>query len=82
MFICILFDYRDKICVYDEHPIAGQDIQFREPDSWSKYTTPFDNIIILTNRIKRSKYIHTSKATQYPPQLAPSSLKSKGRRDY
>ena len=37
--------YRDKICVYDEHPIAGGDIQYRAPDSQSGYTTPFDNII-------------------------------------
>ena len=26
-------DYRDKIFVYDEHPIAGRDIQYRAPDS-------------------------------------------------
>ena len=33
------------MCVYDEHPLAGQDIQYRAPDSWSRYTTPFDKII-------------------------------------
>ena len=37
--------YCDKICVYDEHPIAGRDIQYQAPDSWSEYTTPFDVII-------------------------------------
>ena len=35
--------YRDKICVYDEHPIAGQDIQCRAPNSRSRYITPFDD---------------------------------------
>ena len=25
--------YIDKICVNDEHPLAGQDIQYRAPDS-------------------------------------------------
>ena len=37
--------YRDKICVYDEHPIAGRDIQYRAPDSRSRYATPLDDII-------------------------------------
>ena len=37
--------YRDKICVNDEHHIAGQDIQCRAHDSRSRDTTPFDNII-------------------------------------
>ena len=36
--------YRDKICVYDEHPLAGRDIQYRAPNSRSSCTTPFDNI--------------------------------------
>ena len=36
---------RDKICVYDKHPIAGRDIQCRAPDSQSRYTTPFGDII-------------------------------------
>ena len=30
--------YCDKICVYYEHPLAGQDIQYRAPDSRSSYT--------------------------------------------
>ena len=30
------------ICVYDEQPIAGQDIQYQAPDSRSTYTTPFN----------------------------------------
>ena len=40
-----LEEYLDKICEYDEHPIAGRDIQYRAPDSWSRYTTPFNEII-------------------------------------
>ena len=40
----ILSIYRDKICVYEEHLIAGRDIQYQAPDSWSGYTTPFDDI--------------------------------------
>ena len=39
----IPFQYRDKICVYDEHPIAGRDIQCRALYSRSRYTTPFDD---------------------------------------
>ena len=33
------------MCVYDNTLLAGQDIQYRAPDSWSKYTTPFNEII-------------------------------------
>ena len=29
-------------CVYDEHPLAGQEIQYRAPNSRSRYTTPFE----------------------------------------
>ena len=32
------------MCVYDKHPLTGRDIQYRAPDSWSRYTTPFDKI--------------------------------------
>ena len=32
------------VCVYGEHPLAGQDIQSRASNSWSRYTTPFDEI--------------------------------------
>ena len=32
------------MCVYDEHLLAGQDIQYRAPDSRSRYTTPFGEI--------------------------------------
>ena len=39
--------YCDKICVYNEHPIAGQDIQCRAPYSRSRYTTPFDENKVL-----------------------------------
>ena len=41
--------YRDKICVYDEHPIAGQDIQCRAPFSrsrYARYTDPLHRIQI------------------------------------
>ena len=31
--------YRDKICVYDEHPSAGRDIQYLALDSQSSYFT-------------------------------------------
>ena len=34
----------DKICVYDKHPIAGWDLQFRAPGSQSEYATPFKDI--------------------------------------
>ena len=27
------------MCVYDEHPLAGRDIQYWAAKSWSKYTT-------------------------------------------
>ena len=37
--------YCNNICVYDEQPIAGREIQCRAPDSWSRCTTPFDDII-------------------------------------
>ena len=37
--------YRDKICVYDEHPLAGRDIQYRVPDSQSRNTTPFKDTL-------------------------------------
>ena len=37
--------YLEKICVYEEHPIAGWDIQYWAPDSWSRYKTPFGEII-------------------------------------
>ena len=36
--------YRDEICVFDEHPIAGRDIKFLAPDSRSRYATPFNDI--------------------------------------
>ena len=32
------------MCVYDEHPLAGRDIQYRASHSRSRYTTPFDEI--------------------------------------
>ena len=28
-----------RYCVYDEHPVAGRDIQCQVPDSQSRYTT-------------------------------------------
>ena len=30
--------------MYDKLLLAGRDIQYRAPDSWSRYTTPFDEI--------------------------------------
>ena len=32
------------MCVYDEHPLAGRDIQYRAPDNRSRYTLPSDKI--------------------------------------
>ena len=33
------------MCVYDDHLLAGQDIQYLAPNSRSRYTAPFDEII-------------------------------------
>ena len=33
------------MCVFDEHPIAGRDIQCQAPYDQSRYTTSFDDII-------------------------------------
>ena len=30
------------MCVYDEHPLAGPDIQYQAPESRSRFTTPFN----------------------------------------
>ena len=43
--------YRDKICVYDEHPIAGQDMQCWAPDSRSRYKTPFDDCKVMCKNV-------------------------------
>ena len=32
------------MCVYDEHQLAGQDIQYLATNSWSRYTTSFDEL--------------------------------------
>ena len=56
---CIVTRY----CVYDEHPIAGQDIQCWAPDSRSGYTTPiwryYYNVwgrgLVHTQRVKVSR---------------------------
>ena len=39
------------MCVYDEHPLAGQDIKYRAHHCWSRYKTPFDekNNQFITN---------------------------------
>ena len=43
------FLHRDKICVYDDHPIAGRDIQYWAPESRSEYTTQFNvNNLLFT----------------------------------
>ena len=34
------------LCLYYEHPLAGRDIQYRAPDSWSRYTTPYNDQLI------------------------------------
>ena len=33
-------DYCDKMCVYDEHPGAGRDLQYRETYGWSRLQYP------------------------------------------
>ena len=32
------------VCVFDDHLLAGRDIQYRASDSRSRYTMPFDEI--------------------------------------
>ena len=39
------------MCVYDEHPLAGRDIQYQAPDSRSRYATPFDEIKVLSTSV-------------------------------
>ena len=46
LFFEYLSNYCDKICEYDEHPIAGLDIQYRAPDSLSEYTTPLEAMLL------------------------------------
>ena len=43
----ILKWYCVKICVYDEHPIAGQGTQYPAPYSRSRYTPPFDDYKVM-----------------------------------
>ena len=50
--------YRDKIGVYDEHPMAGRDIQYRAPGSWSEHTSPLNNKVPTENDMLY--LIHTS----------------------
>ena len=38
------------MCVYDEHPLAGRDIQYWAAKSWSKYTT--DDKVGKVNYVK------------------------------
>ena len=44
--VTVSIGLKTAICVYDENPIGGRDIQYRAPDSRSEYTTPFDDILI------------------------------------
>ena len=39
------------MCVYNEHPLAGRDIQYRAPNSRSRHTTPFDEIKVICNNV-------------------------------
>ena len=39
------------VCVYDEHPLAGQEIQYWAPHNRSRYTTPFDEIKVMCNML-------------------------------
>ena len=42
------------MCVFDEHLLAGRDIQYRAPDSQSRYTTPFNKIKSNMQHAKQS----------------------------
>ena len=56
------------MCVYDEHPIAGQDLQYQAPVSQSRYSTPFDEII------KNNKLITYYQCVSYLPRIQQYSL--------
>ena len=43
----LLYNFNKIRCVYEEHPLAGWDIQNRKPNSRSRCTTPFDDIKFL-----------------------------------
>ena len=45
------------VCVYDKHLLAGQDIQYLAPNSRSRYTTPFDEIIKKNARLNNNQLI-------------------------
>ena len=38
--------------MYDEHPMAGQDIQYGAPNIQTRYTTPFDDYKITCKHVK------------------------------
>ena len=42
------------MCVYDKHPLAGREIQYRAPNSWSRYTTPIDKSKSYVQHVKKS----------------------------
>ena len=48
------------MCVFDEHLLAGRDIQYRAPDSQSRYTTPFNKITLkpLKMPLKNGSRVH------------------------
>ena len=39
------------MCVYDEHLLAGRDMQYQAPDIRSRYATPFDKIKVMCNML-------------------------------
>ena len=49
------------MCVYDEQPIAGRDIQCQAPDSRSRYTTPFDDYKVMCKHVNNPGSDSTSK---------------------
>ena len=63
--------YCDKICVYDEQPIAGQDIQYQAPDSQSRYTAPFDEDN-YSQAFSDSLYLTIAFFSQHIPQFLKS----------
>ena len=62
-------DLRENISVYDEHPISGWDIQCRAPISQSRYTAPFDDIIMKYVTIYRNARPNNNQLIAYYPRV-------------
>ena len=62
-------DWYVCVCVYDEHLLAGQDIQYLAPNSRSRYTTPFDEIINKNARLNNNQLITHYQRVRYLPRI-------------